>query len=79
MALRVNPILRRLDADKNVATAVPSITDRFHTVADVGWYSSAFRLWTCAFEFGFAKLNTLFSIKAVFIIGNESFFVGFLP
>jgi hypothetical protein len=27
-----------------VATAVPRITDHFHTVADVGWYSVAYRL-----------------------------------
>lgn len=34
-----------------VATAVPSITDHFHTVADVGWYAVAFRLTKCAFQF----------------------------
>nr|POF17770.1 aspyridones efflux protein [Quercus suber] len=34
-----------------VATAVPQITDHFHTVADVGWYSVAFRLCTCTFQF----------------------------
>ncbi|KKY39836.1 putative efflux pump antibiotic resistance [Diaporthe ampelina] len=34
-----------------VATAVPSITDDFHTVADVGWSSSAFRLCACSFAF----------------------------
>ncbi|KAJ5205990.1 Major facilitator superfamily domain general substrate transporter [Penicillium cf. griseofulvum] len=48
-------ILGGLDANI-VATAVPGITNHFHTVADVGWYSSAFRLCTCAFQFGFAKL-----------------------
>jgi hypothetical protein len=34
-----------------VATAVPSITDHFHTVADIGWYSIAFRLSQCACQF----------------------------
>lgn len=34
-----------------VATAVPRITDHFHTVADVGWYSIAFRLCQCSFQF----------------------------
>ena len=61
-----------------VATAVPSITDEFHTVADVGWYSSAFRLCSCAFQFGFAKAYKLFSIKAVFIFNNIIFLTGSL-
>jgi hypothetical protein len=34
-----------------VATAVPRITDHFHTVADIGWYSIAFRLCQCSFQF----------------------------
>jgi MFS family permease len=70
-------ILGGLDANI-VATAVPSITDHFHTVADVGWYSSAFRLCTCAFQFGFAKLYQLFSIKAVFLMSVGIFLVGSL-
>lgn len=37
-----------------VSTAVPRITDHFHTVADVGWYSVAFRLGQCAFQFLYA-------------------------
>ena len=53
-----------------VATAVPTITDHFHTVADVGWYSSAFRLCMCAFQFVFGKAYTLFSVKRVFLVAN---------
>jgi MFS family permease len=53
-----------------VATAVPRITDYFHTVADVGWYSSAFRLCQCAFQFMFGKAYKLFSIKRVFLLAN---------
>lgn len=53
-----------------VATAVPSITDYFHTVADVGWYSSAFRLCQCAFQFVFGKAYKLFSVKRVFLLAN---------
>lgn len=75
IALCVILILGGLDANI-VATAVPSITNHFHTVADVGWYSSAFRLCTCAFQFGFAKLYKLFSIKAVFMMSNAIFLVG---
>ena len=59
-----------------VATAVPSITDHFHTVADVGWYSAAFRLTLCAFQFLFGKLYTLFSVKRVFLTITAIFLVG---
>ncbi|KAJ6444718.1 DNA ligase (Polydeoxyribonucleotide synthase) [Purpureocillium lavendulum] len=75
LSLCVILILGGLDANI-VATAVPSITNHFHTVAHVGWYSSAFRLCTCAFQFGFAKLYTLFSIKVVFLVSNVIFLVG---
>lgn len=61
-----------------VATAVPSITDHFHTVADVGWYSSAFRLCVCAFQFVFGKAYTLFSVKRVFLLVNAISIAGSL-
>lgn len=77
MALCVILVLGGLDANI-VATAVPSITNHFHTIADVGWYSSAFRLCTCAFQFGFAKLYKIFSIKVIFLISNVIFLVGSL-
>ena len=41
----ISMLLVLIGLDTNiVATAVPAITDHFHTVADVGWYSAAFRL-----------------------------------
>ena len=61
-----------------VATAVPSITDHFHTVANVGWYSSAFRLCVCAFQFVFGKAYTLFSVKRVFLLANAISIAGSL-
>lgn len=77
IAICVVLILGGLDANI-VATAVPSITNNFHTVADVGWYSSAFRLCSCAFQFGFAKLYKHFSIKGVYLLSNVIFLVGSL-
>ena len=59
-----------------VATAVPAITDHFHTVADVGWYYSAYKLTSCAFQFMFGKLYKLFSIKRVFMISIVIFLIG---
>ncbi|KAM0342593.1 hypothetical protein ACHAPU_009448 [Fusarium lateritium] len=61
-----------------VATAVPSITDHFHTVAHVGWYSSAFRLCVCAFQFVFGKAYRLFSVKRVFLLANAISIAGSL-
>ncbi|RAK92987.1 efflux pump antibiotic resistance protein [Aspergillus costaricaensis CBS 115574] len=61
-----------------VATAVPSITDYFYTVADVGWYSSAFRLCQCSFQFVFGKAYKLFSIKTVFLLANAISIAGSL-
>ncbi|OJD28495.1 hypothetical protein ACJ73_00094 [Blastomyces percursus] len=60
-----------------VATAVPSITDHFHTVADVGWYSSSFRLCVCAFQF-LGKAYTLFSVKRLFLLANVISILGSL-
>ncbi len=69
--LTVGAVLILTCIDMNiVATAVPSITGHFHTVADVGWYSSAFRLCVCAFQFVFGKAYTFFSVKRVFLLAN---------
>ncbi|KAH7392460.1 major facilitator superfamily transporter [Phaeosphaeria sp. MPI-PUGE-AT-0046c] len=61
-----------------VATAVPSITNDFHTVSDVGWYSSAFRLCCCAFQFVFGKMYKVFSVKCIFLFANAIFTFGSL-
>ncbi|RAQ73416.1 efflux pump antibiotic resistance protein [Aspergillus flavus] len=61
-----------------VATAVPNITTYFHTVADVGWYSSAFKLSQCSFQFVFGKAYQLFSIKRVFLFANAISIAGSL-
>ncbi|VUC30060.1 unnamed protein product [Clonostachys rosea] len=77
--LSVGGVLVLTSVDMNiVATAVPSITDHFHTVADVGWYSSAFRLCMCAFQFMFGKAYTLFSVKYLFLLANVVSIAGSL-
>lgn len=50
-----------------VSTAIPRITDEFHSVTDIGWYGSAYLITNCAFQLLFGKLYTFFSIKAIFI------------
>ncbi|KAI9709443.1 MAG: hypothetical protein M1820_003203 [Bogoriella megaspora] len=59
-----------------VATAVPSITDEFHTIVDIGWYSAAFKLAFCAFQFMFGKMYTIFSIKWVYVASLLIFEAG---
>lgn len=59
-----------------VATALPSITDHFHTVADVGWYSAAYRLSTCSFKFMFGKMYTIFSVKWGSMVSIFVFLIG---
>lgn len=61
-----------------VATAVPAITDHFHTVADVGWYQSAYRLSWCSFQFMFGTSYKLFSVKRVFLLANVISIIGSL-
>ena len=38
-----------------IATAIPTITDDFHALNDVGWYGSAYMLTSCAFQLFFGK------------------------
>nr|OQO21331.1 hypothetical protein B0A51_11142 [Rachicladosporium sp. CCFEE 5018] len=59
-----------------IAVAVPSITDHFHTIADVGWYATAYRLTTCALQFTFGKLYKLHSTKWTFISSQAVFLIG---
>lgn len=79
LMLTLAGVLILTSIDMNIiATAVPSITDHFRTVADVGWYSSAFRLCQCAFQFGFGKAYKVFPIKRVFLLANVISMVGSL-
>ena len=51
-----------------ISTAIPRITDDFHSINDVGWYGSAYLLTTCAFQLFYGKLYTFFSLKWVYLI-----------
>ena len=59
-----------------IATAIPKITDHFHSINDVGWYGSSYLLTTCAFQLMFGKLYTYFSIKWVYLTALFIFEVG---
>ncbi|KAH7141523.1 permease of the major facilitator superfamily [Dactylonectria estremocensis] len=59
-----------------VAVAVPSITNHFHTVSDVGWYSAAYRLCLCSFQFMFGKLYRLYPLKTLFLTSIAILLIG---
>jgi MFS family permease len=61
-----------------VAPAVPSLTNEFHTIADIGWYSSAYGFVLATFGFFFGKLYTVYSIKHVYIASLVFFELGSL-
>jgi len=46
-----------------VATAVPRISDEFHSLGDIGWYASAYMLTTSASQLLFGRIYKFYSMK----------------
>ncbi|KAI1943909.1 hypothetical protein LOZ66_000496 [Ophidiomyces ophidiicola] len=61
-----------------ITTAIPKITDDFHSINDIGWYGSAYFMTFAAFQLIFGKLFSFYSIKYVFLISVTIFEVGSL-
>ncbi|KAF7173484.1 hypothetical protein CNMCM6106_007562 [Aspergillus hiratsukae] len=61
-----------------VSTAIPRITDEFHTVADIGWYGSAFFLTLASFQGTWGKIYRYFPLKLSFVAAVLLFEVGSL-
>ncbi|KAI1845673.1 hypothetical protein JX265_005363 [Neoarthrinium moseri] len=61
-----------------VATAVPSLSDYFRVIEDIGWYSSGFSIVAASFTFLFGKLYSLLSAKMLYIISICIFEIGSL-
>lgn len=59
-----------------IATAIPKITDEFHSLDDVGWYGSAFLLCSACFQLLFGRIYTFYTPKYVFLILIGLFEVG---
>lgn len=51
-----------------ISTAIPQITNEFHSAGDIGWYGTAYLLTNCAFQLVFGKIYTLLSVKATFLM-----------
>ncbi|KAI1844176.1 hypothetical protein JX266_009660 [Neoarthrinium moseri] len=61
-----------------ITTAIPSITNDFHSLEDVGWYGSAMFFPLAATQSVWGKAYKYFPVKLVFLIGIVIFEVGSL-
>ncbi|KAK9384925.1 major facilitator superfamily domain-containing protein [Lipomyces mesembrius] len=59
-----------------ISTAIPQITDDFHSLNDVGWYSSAYLITSCAFQLIYGRIYTFYNTKMVFLGSVGIFEVG---
>lgn len=68
--------LTRLKDRTIIATAIPKMTDDFHSLNDIGWYGSAFMLTSCCFQLLIGRVYTFHSPKTVFISMVVLFEIG---
>ena len=61
-----------------IATAIPHITDEFHSLNQVGWYASALFTTVAATQSAWGKAFKYFSIKLVFLLSIVVFELGSL-
>ncbi|KAF3768885.1 hypothetical protein M406DRAFT_71854 [Cryphonectria parasitica EP155] len=59
-----------------VSTAIPKITDEFHSLPDVGWYGSAYQLGSAVFGPLSGRILHYFSLKWCYIIFFAIFELG---
>ena len=59
-----------------ISTAIPQITNEFHSANDIGWYGTAYLLTNCAFLLVFGKIYTFLNVKATFLTAVVLFEVG---
>jgi hypothetical protein len=50
-----------------IGTAIPKITDAFHSLNDVGWYASAYLITSSAFQLFFGRIYTFYTVKWVLL------------
>lgn len=61
-----------------ISTAIPKITDRFHSIQDIGWYGSSYLLTATALQPTFGRIYTIFDIKYTFMTAIAIFEIGSL-
>ncbi|KAI0814137.1 MFS gliotoxin efflux transporter glia [Xylaria sp. FL0064] len=61
-----------------ISTAIPKITSEFNSMADVGWYGSAFFLTLASFQSIWGKSYKFYSLRLVFMSSVAVFEIGSL-
>ncbi|KAI1626164.1 major facilitator superfamily domain-containing protein [Exophiala viscosa] len=61
-----------------VAVTIPSLTNQFKTLEDIGWYSSIYGIILSASTFFFGKAYTVYDLKSLFMISLVIFEGGSL-
>lgn len=56
--------------------AIPSITNQFNSIGDIGWYGNAYLLTFCAFQLLFGKIYSFYNPKWVFVSAVVIFEIG---
>ncbi|THX22158.1 MFS transporter [Aureobasidium pullulans] len=59
-----------------ITTAIPSITRRFDSLHDVGWYGSAYFITSCSLQLLWGRLYTFYHFKSTYIAALLTFEVG---
>ena len=59
-----------------IATAIPKMTDDFHSIDDIGWYGSAFMLTMSCAQLFLGRVYTFYTPKYVFLVMVAVFEVG---
>ncbi|TQS33880.1 hypothetical protein Golomagni_05761, partial [Golovinomyces magnicellulatus] len=63
--------------DQNIiSTAIPHITDKFHSISDIGWYGSIYILTNCSFQLLMGKVYKFYPVKPIFLTGILVFEIG---
>ncbi|KAL8682088.1 MAG: hypothetical protein Q9186_001877 [Xanthomendoza sp. 1 TL-2023] len=59
-----------------ISTAIPSITDEFNSLGDVGWYGAAYMITACGFQLQLGRIFTFYHTKTVFLAAIGTFGIG---
>lgn len=59
-----------------IATAIPSITNTFNSIEDIGWYGSSYMLTCAIFNPFFGKVYQLYDTKWTFLVSTLIFEAG---
>ncbi|KAF4977073.1 hypothetical protein FZEAL_6351 [Fusarium zealandicum] len=59
-----------------ISTAIPQITNEFHSLGDIGWYGSAYMLTTAAFQLIFGRIYRFYDLRKTFLACILLFEIG---